>query len=776
MNKIKIKLLVIITLLAINLAYGEYTSGTPGSAWTKKEVDIVRQKIKEMVNTANWRGFRHHNKDPDASDEYDEAPLFVQDGTLSDDSDNNLSATENKFCCNWQNRDISSGQVPTTSKLLRLAFHDCVPYVDEDGILHGGCDGCLNWKNMGTGFPGGINKPVDNTIYKLYAKDMDKGDNNGLQTVVAALELIYTDPAWPKHVTPLNESLKESGKSRADLWQFAGIVALEIEIERANFACDYDFNTGNQVRLLEGVDKCFFKLFKPSMFKFGRKDCIPDETKKVTNFPYEATNEESHPNTYGTADHVLKNLKKDFGLTAEESIALMATHATSREGHNWRLPVKYMWMGFPYMTNMYHKYIAGVGMYRRGHHEVSGGPASVGDWRGKPNMGTLWKLGCTKAWSSNMTENGYGGPCFFRPTNGGCNRPGEERSKICLDHFDDNGNIVLKSGRKDRNLLCNNTVYDENRIQYYLDADERVSNIGSQQCNNELTFALTYEVNFGIDFEVDSEFRPIGCNGDMEKMQWGGKGRGTTVNCPPNLKEYEGKPLSTITRGIAEDHDVWNQAFLSGWEKFAENGYEESELQPGPENSWLGGANTESFEDATYPLIFTDNKKLNPTINSMDTDSIRGWCLTHKPKLCPPEFKIDHEDYYIGRLESPWFCFEEDTTLEKIPVNIINPYNGKVLEINRDSGSIAVAPANAESNQKWTYKPSCDGGVMLTNLETSETISLTYSQKEGTLMNEDGLFALNSRRGLKWVSEVKYLADQPQTPWKRYQWETKRVV
>ena len=185
---------------------------------------------------------------------------------------------------------------------------------------------------------------------------------------------------------------------------------------------------------------------------------------------------------------------------------------------------------------------------------------------------------------------------------------------------------------------------------------------------------------------------------------------------------------------------------------------------------------SESFEDATYPLIFTDNKKLNPTINSMDTDSIRGWCLTHKPKLCPPEFKIDHEDYYIGRLESPWFCFEEDTTLEKIPVNIINPYNGKVLEINRDSGSIAVAPANAENNQKWTYKPSCDGGVMLTNLETSETISLTYSQKEGTLMNEDGLFALNSRRGLKWVSEVKYLADQPQTPWKRYQWETKRVV
>ena len=43
--------------------------------------------------------------------------------------------------------------------------------------------------------------------------------------------------------------------SRADLWQFAGTVALEIEIERANFGCDYDYNMGNQVcTLLSHVD------------------------------------------------------------------------------------------------------------------------------------------------------------------------------------------------------------------------------------------------------------------------------------------------------------------------------------------------------------------------------------------------------------------------------------------------------------------------------------------------------------------------------------------
>ena len=45
----------------------------------------------------------------------------------------------------------------------------------------------------------------------------------------------------------LEKSLKNTGKSRADLWQFAGNVALELAIERANFACDYDYTQRQQV-------------------------------------------------------------------------------------------------------------------------------------------------------------------------------------------------------------------------------------------------------------------------------------------------------------------------------------------------------------------------------------------------------------------------------------------------------------------------------------------------------------------------------------------------
>ena len=86
------------------------------------------------------------------------------------------------------------------------------------------------------------------------------------------------------------------------------------------------------MRLLEGEQECYFNLFKPAVFKFGRKDCVPDQAKKVANtfsllnifwrsqkyflqvteFPYEATEHESHPNNYGGAKEVVDSLQVSF--------------------------------------------------------------------------------------------------------------------------------------------------------------------------------------------------------------------------------------------------------------------------------------------------------------------------------------------------------------------------------------------------------------------------------------------------------------------------------
>ena len=52
-------------------------------------------------------------------------------------------------------------------------------------------------------------------------------DNNKLQLAARSLELIYTTTDWPPEEEGLDQlecSLQESGKSRADLWAFAGQV------------------------------------------------------------------------------------------------------------------------------------------------------------------------------------------------------------------------------------------------------------------------------------------------------------------------------------------------------------------------------------------------------------------------------------------------------------------------------------------------------------------------------------------------------------------------
>ena len=106
----------------------------------------------------------------------------------------------------------------------------------------GGCDGCLNWSGVGKSGP----SPHDKNDYYKY-EPINETDNNGMDQIAANLELIYTTIDWPFQNTSLEISLHQAGKSRADLWQLAGLVALERTIERANRACDLDYHARQQV-------------------------------------------------------------------------------------------------------------------------------------------------------------------------------------------------------------------------------------------------------------------------------------------------------------------------------------------------------------------------------------------------------------------------------------------------------------------------------------------------------------------------------------------------
>ena len=63
------------------------------------------------------------------------------------------------------------------------------------------------------------------------------GDNNHLGVVVRYLEVIYTTLDYPKAAPALNVSLRDSGKSRADFWAFAAMMAVEFGKDTTNIAC-----------------------------------------------------------------------------------------------------------------------------------------------------------------------------------------------------------------------------------------------------------------------------------------------------------------------------------------------------------------------------------------------------------------------------------------------------------------------------------------------------------------------------------------------------------
>ena len=50
----------------------------------------------------------------------------------------------------------------------------------------------------------------------------------------------------------------------------------------------------------------------------------------------------------------------------------------------------------------------------------------------------------------------------------------------------------------------------------------------------------------------------------------------------------QAEALSEITTIFGENHDVWNEEFMTAWDKMVVNGYTDNELVEGPQYSWLG--------------------------------------------------------------------------------------------------------------------------------------------------------------------------------------------
>ena len=271
-------------------------------------------------------------------------------------------------------------------------------------------------------------------------------NNNGLDRVTHYLEKIYKTADWPETVDPMPNGLSpfESGKSRADLWQFAALVALESIIERSDFACRHDNWQRQQVPLLEGVNrdlgleygiwKCKFKLDDPktAMFKTGRSDCVPDHEglAEDSRFDYATMKEENHENPHENTGPLLDNVRKNLGMSARDFIALTSIHGLIHPFQQGSIGSKYNWFGSgPYLSNMYYKYLVNRPTYywHNGFDMRSSDPTpdhnlypyAVGDENGKPVSFWGFRISCSDCWNT-QSEDGktlrMGGPCYWRPT------------------------------------------------------------------------------------------------------------------------------------------------------------------------------------------------------------------------------------------------------------------------------------------------------------------------------------------------------------------------
>ena len=200
---------------------------------------------------------------------------------------------------------------------------------------------------------------MEDLKYSFKEDDVHETNNNGLEYTVAVLEELYTNPDFPPGAPKLSESLRSSGKSRADFWSYAAKVAVEFSVEQNNFQCEDKpedwagsyIGKATDCMRNKGEEDCLAKLPREISFKTGRSDCVTEDP-----VPYRTSKPESHPNPEGNGDHTIDFFQSEFGFTGRETVAILGAHTLGRMNPSHSL-LKYVWTvrGGHLFNNAYYK-------------------------------------------------------------------------------------------------------------------------------------------------------------------------------------------------------------------------------------------------------------------------------------------------------------------------------------------------------------------------------------------------------------------------------------
>jgi len=480
-----------------------YEPGTPGAEWTPEVKAAIRQKIVQVFEEpgAAWEGSR-----------------------FLDDKQQNFKA-------------------PDLPKFVRLAFHDCLLYKDGSG----GCDGCLNFHNMGEVFT---------KTSHLDPEKNDDGHSNGLGGTVAVLEAIYDDAQYPAGAAVLEHAPKELGISRADLWAYAAIVAVEVALEKNNEACRKPTNDPDDCAQDWGQPDCAVTAPRALIFSTGRKDCLPNDSLPR---PYMTLEPESHPGPAMSGKDVAAFMKSDFQFTARESVAIMGAHTLGKFhaeisgfAYNWKR------LGLDHLNNGYYKT-----MLMEPDWSYQFNPKKIGECKGFANSSGMKPIGDYEFIFPRKEEQ----------------RPQFKSVRLqcpCYKAFDQDTLTWNLEHEVFTNGCCDATD-PWNGCETGCDEWRGISGIEETMLNSD--------IGLHREFVVTSDNIAGGCPG-LENYNsasgWQGATGWRISNCPLNTYRDppDDEPMHKIVEDYAKSSESWLRDFYPAYEKMLANGYGPSELTP----------------------------------------------------------------------------------------------------------------------------------------------------------------------------------------------------
>lgn len=565
-----------------NQTWHAYVPGEPGAAWSEWEALVVMGKLRRVFDAPQtiYRELKQ---------KYGEIDCHTGFADTGGDAER----------CDGKNGRARASpgteSLPNAAKFIRLGFHDCIKYTDGTG----GCDGCLRFYDMFHKY----NDLASGDKRQMRRPDPVKGTNNGLYLTADVLDEIYTNANFPTKTHKLQPSLQERGKSRADLWAFAAMVATDFAMLQNNNGCDHNEPCNHLYNELK-ID-CMIRPARNLVFKTGRADCAED-TKPTPNSNgyvktqpfelnnghrfrnYETTKDEDQPNPSGNGSMITDYMKRVFGFSKKETVAIMGAHSLGElHGMNSLWKYSWQWQQTKFLNNNYYRMLVSKPSYFLHCAGTQKPFRSAGGPNHEPAQTGWFVRPIRKTVSAGPYE-------WFHYYN---------RCPLCYKDSDDNWISDEARGNADYKTTdcckCNEQAPEEVDPKCW-GPDQRVT-------KDEVM--LPSDMALYVDFDVDPETGfPSGCPGMAPATSWNvanvvDRAKNGRTDGNRFVDFYATEPLCPVTQlndgpntwkmgklveRYADDQDKWVADFYDAWEKMLSNG--NTNLVDGPDVLGVGRA------------------------------------------------------------------------------------------------------------------------------------------------------------------------------------------